>query len=287
MDGRTDALNYDQTGKISLDHIYNMSDPKAYFSTLRKLGYRVPEEAKPIFQRLVAARREAAGEEEVKLVDVGCSYGINAALLKHGMSLDDLYRLYGDDAPDDHQTMLMRDQDLFTGAVDDALSIVGVDAAERAVAYAVDAGVLDAGVATDLEKRAPSSSDKLAVENADMIISTGCVGYVTKTSLERLVETSIDNNVWMANFVLRMFDYEPVEQMMAEHGYVTEKLTGAVFPQRRFASELERKSVLDNLSDLGLSPDGLESTGWYFAELHVSRPANDRAPVSLETILAT
>ena len=286
MDHRTDALNYDQTGKISLDHVYNEPDPKAYFSTLRKLGYRVPEEAKPVFQRLLSAKREATGEDKAKLVDVGCSYGVNAALLKHGMSLEDLYRLYGSDAPDDHGMMLTRDQGLFTGAVDDALSVVGVDAAERAIAYAVDAGVLDAGVATNLEKRQPTSTDVEAVENADMIISTGCVGYVTRTSLERLVETSLENNVWMANFVLRMFDYEPVEQMMAERGYVTEKLAGAVFPQRRFASEQERQRVLDNVSDRGLSPDGLESTGWYFAELHVSRPANDGTRLPLETLLA-
>lgn len=286
MDNVTEAPNYDGTGKINLNHIYNMPHPKAYFSTLRKLDYRVPADAKPVFRRLLAARREASGEEKAKLVDVGCSYGVNAALLKYDMSMDDLYRLYGDEAPDDHHTMLARDQGLFTGAVDDALSVVGIDAAERAVAYAVDAGMMDAGVATDLERRDPSLDDRLAVENADMIISTGCVGYVTETSLERLVETSLDNNVWMANFVLRMFDYEPIEQMMAERGYVTEKLAGAMFPQRRFASEQERQQVLDNLSDRGLSPDGLESTGWYFADLHVSRPANDRAHASLETILS-
>lgn len=286
METIKDALNYDRTGKISLDHIYNMPDPKAYFSTLRRLGYRVPDEAKPVFRRLLAARREASGEEEAKIVDVGCSYGVNAALLKHDMSLDDLYRIYGADAPDDHQMLLIRDQGLFAGAADDALSMVGVDAAERAIAYAVDAGMMDAGVATDLEKNDPSLSDRQAVENADMIISTGCVGYVTEASLHRLVEPSLNNNVWMANFVLRMFDYEPVEDMMAAQGYVTEKLGGTMFPQRRFASDQEREKVLDNLSDRGLSPDGLESTGWYFAELHVSRPAHDATHVPLNRIIS-
>ena len=125
----------------------------------------------------------------------------------------------------------------------------------------------------------------LVLENADMVISTGCVGYVTSKSLGHLIESSLDRNVWMANFVLRMFDYEPVEEMMADHGYVTEKFSGRMFPQRRFVSREERDKVFDNLNDRGLSPDGAESKGWYMAELHVSRPAGEAA-APLSALLA-
>lgn len=61
----------------------------------------------------------------------------------------------------------------------------------RAMSYALDVGMLDAGVATDLEKRDPTPEDTAAIES--FIISTGCVGHVTETSLERLLETSLDN----------------------------------------------------------------------------------------------
>lgn len=285
MNIANDGLVYDDFGKMSLDHIYDRSTPRAYFSTLRKLDYRVPDLAKPIFQRLLNARRQATGENAAKIVDVGCSYGINAALLKHDMSLDDLYRLYDDEAPRDDGGLLARDQELFARSADPDLSVVGLDVAKQAVAYAVDAGMMDAGVSANLEKHEPSEQDMLVLENADMVISTGCVGYVTNRSLEHLIESSLDQNVWMANFVLRMFDYEPVEEMMAGFDYVTEKLPGRLFPQRRFVSEQEKEKVLDNLNDRGLSPNGLESEGWYMAELHVSRPAGEAA-LPLNALLA-
>ena len=275
--------NYDHTGKLNLNHIYNRLDPRDYFSTLSKLDYCVPQVAKPFFKRLLEARREANGEEAAKIVDVGCSYGINAALLKHDMSLDDLYRLYSEEAPDDQSIMLERDRALFSDSADDQLSIVGLDVAQNAVAYAVDAGILDAGVSADLERREPSAADLRVVENADLIISTGCVGYVTSSSLEPLVEAGRDP--WMANFVLRMFDYGPVEEMMAKHGYVTERLDGALFPQRRFVSDAEQAQVLDNLRERGLSPADAEQEGWYLAQLHVSRPAG-QADTPLETMFA-
>jgi hypothetical protein len=276
---------YDRTGKLSLDHVYNMPDPRDYFSTLSHLDYRVPDLAKPFFKRLLDARRESAGDTAAKIVDVGCSYGVNAALLKHDMSLDDLYQLYNGDAPDDQRVLLARDRALFAGAADDALAVVGIDAAQNAVAYAVDAGIMDAGVSTNLETHQPSEDDKRAIEDTDMIISTGCVGYVTRTSLEHLVEAGRDKGAWMANFVLRMFDYDPVEEMLAERGYVTERLGGAFFPQRRFASPAEREQVFENLRKRGLDAEEGEREGWYLAELHVSRPAN-QASVPLETIFS-
>ncbi|WP_127248655.1 class I SAM-dependent methyltransferase [Mesorhizobium sp. M1A.T.Ca.IN.004.03.1.1] len=277
-------LSYDVTGKINLNNIYNSPEPTAYFSTLSRLGYRIPQEAKPRFQRLIEARRNATESEPAKVIDLGCSYGINGALLKHGRSMDELYRLYGAAAADDLEALLQRDRDLYAEPADAALEIVGVDPADRAIAYAVDAGMLDAGVATNLEKSDPTPEDTAAIENADLIISTGCVGYVTETSLERLLETSLDSRPWMAHFVLRMFDFGGPEEMLGRHGYVTEKLEG-LFRQRRFASAEERQHVLDNLRRLGIDAAGAEETGWYLAELHVARPEEVAKSMPLGEVL--
>ena len=277
------TLTYDRSGKIVLDDIYNQPDPTAYFSTLQELDYRIPGEAKPVFRRLIEARREATGEASTKVIDVGCSYGINAALLRHDVTMDGLYRLYGD-AQATH-ALLARDADLFAEPDDAALEVVGVDVAERAVAYAVRAGVLDAGIAANLEERDPSADTIAVLEDADMVISTGCIGYVSEASMERIVAPSIERRPWMANFVLRMFDYEPIEALMARHDYVTEKLDGALFPQRRFASEDERDHVLDNLARRGVAADGAEAEGWYVAELYVSRPREHVAAAPLVEVL--
>lgn len=277
-------ISYDATGKINLNNIYNRPSPIAYFSTLSRLDYKIPQEAKLHFQRLIEARRATTDASSAKLIDLGCSYGVNGALLKYGLSMDELYRLYGAAATYDHEALLQRDRDFYAEPAD-ALEMVGVDPADRAISYALDAGLLDTAVATDLEKADPTPQDTAAIENADLIISTGCVGYVTETSLERLLETSLDSRPWMAHFVLRMFDFGASEEMLSQHGYVTEKLKG-LFRQRRFASDEERQHVLDNLRRLGVDPADAEETGWYMAELHVARPEEVAKSVPLSEVLS-
>ena len=251
-------ITYDETGKINLNDVYNNTDPIGYYSTLSRLDYRIPQEAKPKFQSLIEARRSAVESNSTKVVDLGCSYGVNGALLKHGLSIDELYGLYGETDFDDVEKLLERDRELYAEPVDAALEMVGVDLADRAISYAVDVGMLDAGIATNLEKKEPTPQDVATIENTDLIISTGCVGYVTEKSLERLLEPSLDSRPWMAHFVLRMFDFGASEEMLSRHGYVTEKVEG-LFRQRRFASSTERQHVLDNLDRLARGDSNLHN----------------------------
>src|SRR5680860_798147 len=80
--------------KADMDHIYNQSDPRAYFRELKKLGYAIPSAAKPIFQNLIGHLQQRQ-HDAVHVLDLGCSYGVNAALLKHNLSMPELYRHWG------------------------------------------------------------------------------------------------------------------------------------------------------------------------------------------------
>ncbi|MBP7242954.1 hypothetical protein [Amaricoccus sp.] len=216
------------------------------------------------------------------MIDLGCSYGVNAALLKHGLSMADLFRLYDEGAG--REDLLDRDRTVFDAPADPCLEIVGLDTAEQAVGYAVAAGALDAGIAANLERRDPTPDEAALVEGADLVISTGCFGYATDVSLRRLLEASGDSRPWMAHFVLRMFAFDEAREMLAGHGYVTEKVDG-LHPQRRFASDDERIHVLDNLARLGIDPTGAEAEGWYVAELYVARPQEDERSLALDRIV--
>jgi hypothetical protein len=79
--------------KASFDHIYDLEDPRGYFNTLDELGYQAPEHGSRIFNVLLE-KKEFNGPR-AKVVDLCCSYGVNAALLKHDLSLGDLYSHYG------------------------------------------------------------------------------------------------------------------------------------------------------------------------------------------------
>ncbi|WP_245689734.1 hypothetical protein [Streptomyces chattanoogensis] len=84
-------MRFDVTGKVSLAHLYDQPDPRAYFRVLQPLDYGVPQQAKPYFAKIITEYRESRHVAAPKVLDIGCSYGINAALLKYGATMDELY----------------------------------------------------------------------------------------------------------------------------------------------------------------------------------------------------
>lgn len=277
-------FKYDDIGKIDLTNIYNRTDPRPYYSTLSRLNYIIPETAKPVFQQVVDAYRKAHDRDRVRLLDVGCSYGVNAAMLKGDLAMEQLYALYASDLAGhaERVELLERDQTLLEAAVKDpALEVVGLDASANAVRYAVEARLLDDGVAVDLESGRPTPAAAAVLDDADIVISTGCIGYVGESTFQHILEVNAPNKPWMVNFVLRMFPFSGIESVLDRFGYVTEKLEGETFLQRRFASSEEQEHVIDRLGDLGIDAEGLESEGWYHAEAFISFPAGD---VSVPTV---
>lgn len=269
MDG--DIFEYDDIGKIDLTDVYNQPTPRDYFTRLSQLDYRVAQEAKPAFQSLIEARRTMKPDDSIKVVDIGCSYGVNAALLKFDLSIQELNAHYAGAPEVDRSSLLARDARLFSDPTDADLSVIGLDTADRAIDYAVEAGILDGGITSNLEEADLGHHEDELLSDIDLIVSTGCFGYVTDKSLTRILDASEKSRPWMAHMVLRMFDFSEAEEILARRGYVTERIKGTV-PQRRFASADEKRNALENLALNGIDPAGLEVRGWYFAELFVSLP---------------
>jgi len=146
-------MQFHAAGKVSLDHIYTQPDPRAYFTTLRTLEYQIPQLAKAHFGRLVQELRETRRVRRATVLDVGCSYGINAALLRCGATMNDLYDRYcGYDASVERSTLLARDRQWTRAHTHpDRLRILGLDVSSEALAYAVASGLLDDAVNADLE----------------------------------------------------------------------------------------------------------------------------------------
>ena len=154
--------------------------------------------------------------------------------------------------------------------------VIGVDIAGRAVWYAESVGTVDRGLVLDLENEEPRGEVADALAEVDIVISTGCVGYVTAKSFERLARLSkVGDPAWVASFVLRMFSYDDISLTLRRQGLVTEKLYGATFVQRRFASTEEMTSTIDAVRQRGLDPQGFEQDGLMHAEFFLSRPAEE------------
>ncbi|MEV6011858.1 class I SAM-dependent methyltransferase [Streptomyces sp. NPDC051976] len=265
-------MRFDPTGKVTLDHLYTQPDPRTYFGELRQLEYCVPQQAKPYFEKLIKEYRESQHIEVPTVVDVGCSYGINGALLKCDATMDELYDHYA--RPGVPRADLLALDREFTRSRRPAQTIrcVGLDISDSALSYGLAAGFLDDAVHADLERHEPTARQAAQLAGADLVISTGCLGYVTEATLTRVVQAQGGRRPWMAHTVLRMFPFDKVERALDALGYRTERVEGE-FRQRRFASPKEQALVLDTMSADGVDTRGLEAEGWLYAQLYLSRPS--------------
>jgi SAM-dependent methyltransferase len=264
-------VQFHAAGKVDLDHIYTQPDPRAYFTTLRPLEYHIPQLAKEHIARLVEEVKESRRTGGVTVLDVGCSYGINGALLRCDATMNDLYERYcgHDDLP--RSTLLTRDRQWTRAHTQpDRLRILGLDVSSEALSFAVAAGFLDDAVNADLENGELTPAQCMVLEPTDVVVSTGCLGYVTERTIAQ-VAAAPARRPWMAHTILRMYRFEPVAECLAGLGYDTVRVGGPL-KQRRFASAEEQANVLDTLADLGVDPAGFETDGWLYAELFVSRP---------------
>lgn len=205
-------------GKADFEAIYNCPDPRRYFSTLQPLDYQIPHHGQAVFRAVAETlQRRRSDRPPLNVVDLCCSYGVNAALLNHRLSLGDLYSRYTryrPDVPTTHQ-LAEADRTFFaTRRRAEAVRVTGLDAAEHAVEYARSVGLLDHGFAENLERDEPSPALRRTLTDTDLITVTGGVGYITERTFGRLVDC-VASPPWVAAFVLREVSYRPVSALLA------------------------------------------------------------------------
>lgn len=286
----------DDAGKADFTDVYNQPDPRAYFRTLGEWGYEIPSHGVRIFDALLEARyklTDADPERPSRILDLCCSYGVNAALLKCDLTLDDLYAHYRSEglvdlSPDE---VVEADREFYTrhrrrSARPPPPHVVGVDVADHAISYAVRTGLLDSGWSLDLESEPPPEAFREAVADTDLVTVTGGIGYITARTFRHVLGSIADEaRPWVASLALRMYDYSDVVEAFSEAGLVTEELEGVTFPQRRFATQEEADFALARLAERGVDPTGKEAEGVYHATLLVSRPPDHAEAWPLEELL--
>lgn len=270
--------------KADFDNIYDRPDPRPYFHTLRKLNYEIPQQARESSTRIIRALRRIRGRRRLRVLDLGCSYGINGALLKHDLDLGELYARYGsaEAARARPAVLTQRDRSFFAShRTDPDLCMVGLDAAEHAVWYAKTVGLIDTGIVVNLEESDLSRDDAIDAR-VDVIVSTGCVGYVTATTFRRLMGVQHPSRPpWVVAYVLRMFPYDEIAAVLSDAGLTTHKLLRETFVQRSFADAEEQANIIAQLERRGISPEGLEDQGSLHAELFVTGPPDEVAAARL------
>jgi hypothetical protein len=286
-----DSNGHDKEGKASFDYIYDAGDPRKYFVTLGRLDYRAPQNGWLFFPTLIEAKKREDGksEEEATVVDLACSYGINGALLKHDVTLGELYERYRSEelASLSSDELAGADVEFFRSRRREAApKVVGIDVAENAVRYALRADLMDEGFAENLEENEPTDALRKAVAAMDLLIVTGGIGYVGERTFHRLLGCMTEGRIpWVGTFPTRMVDYGPIVEVLSEYGLVTEKLSDRTFVQRRFVDADEQEYVLGELESMGIDPDGREAAGYYHTEFYLSRLPEQAASIPIDALL--
>ncbi|MFD7462274.1 MULTISPECIES: hypothetical protein [unclassified Streptomyces] len=263
-------------GKACFDDIYDQADPRAYFTRLAPLGYEIPHHAQPVFRRVAAER--AALDDGLPgvpaVLDVCCSYGINAALLNHDVTLAELYEHYLSPAARDLPTsgLAAWDKEFYAERRrPDALPVYGLDISAPAVRYAREVGLLDAAFTDDLERSDPGPELGRALADVGLVTITGGSSYITERTFARLLDGA-RRPVWVSAFVLRTVSYDPVVRALADRGLSTTPDTARTYPQRRFTDEREQGFAVDAVRALGGDPTGREEAGRFHSVRYESRP---------------
>ena len=270
--------------KADFTRIYNQPDPRAYFNTLSGLDYQITQQALPVIEAVLAA-----SGRPTTILDVCCSYGINAALVRHRVDLAEISARCADPGllalpPDE---LIDIDRAFYSDRIRRPdITMLGLDVAECAIDYAVRAGLLARGWAEDLETSDPSPGLAAGIEDVNMIISTGGVGYVGHRTFDRLLRAVRDpHDLWLAAFVLRVFPYDDIAASLAGYGLITERVPGVTFRQRRFADRDEYEAANHDVELRGLDPTGKEAAGWYHADCFLTRPAAAAAEMPVSELL--
>ncbi|MGP9022730.1 hypothetical protein ACT1U9_30535 [Streptomyces sp. BR1] len=265
-----------EVGRTPFDDLYEQPDPRTYFRVLGALDYRTPHHAQGVFRRLAAVRSTQLARP-ASVLDICCSYGINAALLNHDVTWDDLRTRYTSPQADALGATELIEWDRAYYAArrrHDAVPVAGLDVSAPALQYALAVGLLDEAYAENLEAAPPSPALRRAARHTRLITITGGASFLSpRTFLPLLAEA--DPPGWVAAFVLRTGSYQPIAASLLSHGLITEKADDTTFLQRRFTSAQEQHYAVDAVTAAGEDPHGRETEGYFHTALYVSRPKED------------
>lgn len=262
-------------GMSRFDDIYGRPDPRAYFRRLAPLEYEIPHHAQPVF-RQAAAERAALDDARTHgpaVLDVCCSYGINAALLNHDVTLAEMYERYTSPGSQTMSTaeLAASDKAFYTARRrPDAVPVFGLDVSAPAVHYALEVGLLDAAFTDDLEQGSPSPSLSRALAEVGLITLTGGGSYITARTFTALLGGA-RRPVWVSALVLRTVSYQPIARALAVHGLHTTVDVSRTYPQRLFTDEREQRYAIAAVRALGGDPTGYEENGRFYCLHYESR----------------
>ncbi len=246
--------NYDEQNRVkaSFDSAYTAPTPHRYLRNMTAVDYRMADYMNPFLSAIVGA--SVTSREPVRILDLGCSYGISGALLKTDCSYEELAEFFEHEASSEYSSCVVETQRwIESRAVRDNVEDVGFDSSNQAVTFAVASHMIAEGITCNLEENtsALTADEASLIQHCDVLLSTGAIGYVTDKTVNPILD-ELGHSAHGAlgpvavMSVLELFDPEPIAEAFTRHGYRFGQLPVRI-AQRRFVDEEERQGVLERL----------------------------------------
>ena len=212
------------THKEDFTRVYDLEDPSPYFTALRPANYRMPgvlaSTLKTIRASVVAAKKPA---EPLRLLDFACGYGTIGALLRHDVSIHELYAWYAKRTwkPDDGRRFWSHDGHFFgeRNTSPSCFEIGGTDIAGVALEYAATLGFLDKTFHENLIDDSPSEAFQDFIRGTDLVVESGSLGGLLEVAFARVLDVGgATCQPWFIYSPRPDVDWEPLDVLWKERG---------------------------------------------------------------------
>ena len=261
--------------KRNFTDIYIQKFPDDYLKEMKKLHYRIPDKTKPLYLSL-AEQLIKKLSRPINILDIGSSYGINSALLKYDLEMSDLDDFF---LQEDNTTLEQTRQFFEKIPSNDNLNFYQIDISNPALKFSEDVKLCKKGICVNLETNSLPIKE---IPSLDMIIATGCIGYIGFKAFSNLFElikkqqtkysqSDIEKPIF-AFSVLRIFDMEKIQKTFDYYGYSLVKTDLDPIRQRRFSDSDERHQTISLLNSKGIDVKGFEDDDHFYSHFYVASP---------------
>ena len=276
--------------KKKFTDIYTQNSPYEYLNEMRNLRYRIPDATKPFYKSLVEQLYQKLNRP-INILDLGSSYGINSALLTFDLTMSDLdnFFLKNEKPPTIKQAKQFFAQQPHRNS---KLNFYNIDISAQALKFSEEAGLCKGSLCVNLENDNPNMPEEFFP--IDLVIATGCVGYIGYRSFGRLFEILNEYQAKVestqkspritpifAFSILRIFPIDKITRAFDYYGLALKKSEMEPICQRRFVNEDEMQQTISLLQDSGIATSNLEEMGSFFADFYVGCPIEKKQELSL------
>lgn len=266
--------------KKDFTDIYTQDSPHAYLKEMQRLQYRIADLTKPLYLS-IAEQLYGKLHRSLNVLDIGSSYGINSALMRNNLTMSQLggFFLQENEPTNEQARQFFKDH-----ITNDTLNFYQIDISKQALHFSEDVGLCKKGIEVNLETCDAGSLEEKELPDLDMVIATGCIGYIGYRAFSNLFEMikqksrkndsaqSETQNCIFAFSVLRIFDMEKIQKTFDEYGYSLAKIDLKPIRQRQFSDADEKFQTLSLLQNKGIDTKWYEDDGYFYADFYVASP---------------